>query len=154
MKINKLAIVALLLWLATIAVFSWFFVRGNTTTGTDGRTAIVLAPAERGLILSEMRGLLGGVHGILDGLNRNDPQQVANAARAVGMAAAADVNPALMAKLPLPFKRLGMSVHSDMDALAAAAENGKPPKELQGMLTGTLAKCVSCHSSWQLKAVD
>lgn len=154
MKTNKLALITLLLWLTTIAVFAWFFVRGNTTAGTDGRTAIVLAPAERGLILSEMRALLSGVHDILDGISRNDRQQVASAARAVGMAAAADVNPALMTRLPLPFKQLGMSVHRDMDELATAAENGKPAIELQRMLTNTLAKCVSCHSAWQLKAAD
>lgn len=152
MKSNKLALTAILLWLATIAVFAWFFVRGNTAAGTDNRTAVMLAPAERGLILSEMRGLLAGVHGILDALNHNDMKQAASAARAVGMGSAADVNPALMAKLPLPFKQLGMSVHHEMDDLAKAAESGKPAAELQNMLTGTLAKCVACHSAWQLQS--
>lgn len=50
------------------------------------------------------------------------------------MASAADVNPALMAKLPLPFKSLGMSVHHDMDDLAKAATEGKPAAELQKQL--------------------
>ena len=67
------------------------------------------------------------------------------------MASAADVNPALMAKLPLPFKSLGMSVHHDMDDFAKAATEGKPAAELQKQLTNTLAKCVACHSAWQLK---
>lgn len=154
MKTNKFAIAALVLWLATIVVIAWFFVRGNTAAGTDSRTAVLLAPGERSLILSEMRGLLAGVQGIIDGLNHNDMKQVASAARAVGMGSAADVNPVLMAKLPLPFKQLGMSVHHDMDDLAQAAENGKSAAELQGMLGNTLAKCVSCHAAWQLKAAD
>ncbi len=152
MKPNKLALAAITLWIASIAVFAWFFVRGNTAAGTDNRTAVMLAPGERALILGEMRNLLGGVHDILDALNHNDMKQAASAARAVGMASAADVNPALMAKLPLPFKQLGMSVHHDMDDLALAAESGKPVAELQTMLSSTLAKCVACHSSWQLKA--
>ncbi len=152
MKSKTLAVTALVLWLATIALFAWFFVRGNTTGGSENRTAVVLAPAERALILGEMRGLLAGVQGILDGIARNDMKQVAGAARAVGMASAADVNPALMAKLPLPFKQLGMSVHHDMDDLAHASESGVPAKELQTMLAATLAKCVSCHSAWQLKS--
>ncbi len=152
MKTNKIALVSLLLWVITVAVFAWFFVRGNTTAGTDSRTAVVLTPAERNLILSEMRGLLSGVHDILEGINHNDMKQVASAARAVGMGSAADVNPALIAKLPLPFKQLGMSVHHDMDALAQEAERGKPGAELQGMLSATLAKCVGCHSAWQLKS--
>ncbi len=154
MKSNKLAWAAIVLWLASLAVFAWFFVRGNTAVGTDNRTAVVLAPGERALILNEMRNLLGGVQGILEAINHNDMKQVARAARAVGTASAADVNPALMAKLPLPFKQLGMSVHHEMDDLAQAAENGKPPAELQAMLSSTLAKCVACHSAWQLKSGD
>lgn len=152
MKSNKIVLVAILLWVVTIAVFVWFFIRGNTTAGTDNRTAVVLGAGERSLILSEMRGLLTGVHGILEGINHSDPKQVAQAARAVGMGSAADVNPALMAKLPMPFKQLGMSVHHDMDDLAQAAESGKPVFELQTMLTDTLSKCVACHAAWQLKA--
>jgi hypothetical protein len=152
MKSNKIALAAILLWVITVAVFAWFFIRGNTVAGSDNRTAVVLGVGERELVLSEMRGLLGGVHGILDGINRGDMKQVASAARAVGMASAADVNPALMAKLPMPFKQLGMSVHQDMDDLAQAAESGKPAAELQTMLTNTLSKCISCHASWQLKA--
>lgn len=152
MKLNKLGLIAILLWLITIAVFAWFFIRGNTVAGTDSRTAVVLGAGERSLILSEMRGLLAGVHDILDGINHNDAKQVAQAARAVGMGSATDVNPALMAKLPMPFKQLGMSVHHDMDDLAHAAEAGKSVSELQAMLTDTLSKCVACHAAWQLKA--
>jgi hypothetical protein len=152
MKSNKIAFAAILLWVVTVAVFAWFFVRGNTAAGSDNRTAVVLAAGERELILSEMRNLLGSVQGILDGINHGDMKQTSSAARAVGMASAADVNPALMAKLPMPFKQLGMSVHHDMDDLAQAAESGIPAAELQTMLTNTLSKCVACHASWQLKA--
>jgi hypothetical protein len=150
MKFSKLALAALLLWVATVATFAVFFVRGNTAPGTDNRTAVMLAPAERNLILREMRGLLAGTHDILDGLNKNDMKQVASAARGIGMQSAVDVNPALMAKLPLPFKELGMSVHHDMDDLADAAQSGMPAGELQTRLANTLTKCVSCHAAWQL----
>ncbi len=149
MKFSKLSLVALALWIVTVATFGVFFVRGNTAPGTDGRTAVVLAPAERDLILREMRGFLVGVQGILDGLNKNDMKQVASAARAIGMQSAVDVNPALMAKLPLPLKQLGMNVHHDMDDLADAAAAGKPAAELQSRLANTLSKCVACHSAWQ-----
>ena len=53
--------------------------------------------------------------------------------------------PALMAKLPLDFKILGMSVHHDMDNIAKAAENGTPVPEIQKMLSNTLIRCVACH---------
>jgi hypothetical protein len=152
MKANKLTLAALLLWVITVTVFAWFFVQGNTASGTDGRTAIVLHAAERDLVLSEMRGLLSSTQAVLDGVNTGDMQQVAKAARAAGMAGAADVNPALMAKLPLDFKSLGMSVHHAMDDIAIAAETGKPAPEILKMASDTLSKCVACHSAWQLKA--
>jgi hypothetical protein len=152
MKPSKLALLSIVLWLATVATFAWFFVRGNTAAGTDGRTAIMLQPAERDLVLGEMRGLLTATLGILQGINANDMKQVAVAARSAGMGAAVDVNPALMAKLPLPFKELGMGVHHRMDDIAAAAENGKPAPEIMGMLTDTMSSCIACHASWQLKS--
>ncbi|MBI5918276.1 MAG: hypothetical protein HY849_02725 [Nitrosomonadales bacterium] len=154
MKSSKLAMAAIVLWVATVAAFGWFFVRGNTAAGTDDRTAIVLAPQERDLILLEMRGLLIATHDILDGINQNNMQQVAQAARTVGMNSAADVNPVLMSKLPLPFKAQGMGVHHSMDDLAIAAESGQTAPELLKMLTGTLSSCVACHSAWQLKVAD
>lgn len=152
MKSNKLALIALLLWIATIAIFAWFFIRGSTTAGTDGRTAIVLQPAERDLVLTEMRGLLSSTQGILEGANQGDVKRIIQASRAAGMASAADVNPALMTKLPLEFKTLGMSVHHDMDEIAKAAEGGTPAPEILKMTSNTLTKCVACHSAWQLKA--
>ena len=154
MTLNKIALAAILLWAVTIGVFACFFIHGNTVAGTDNRTAVVLKPGERNLILQEMRGLLSATHDILEGINKGDMNQVAKSSRAVGMASAADVNPALMAKLPLPFKTVGMSVHQDMDELAKAAESGRSAPELQQMLSNTLSKCVACHEAWQLKAED
>jgi hypothetical protein len=152
MKSNKVALTALLLWVITIAVFAWFFIRGNTTAGTDSRTAIVLQSGERDLILLEMRGLLSATQGILEGANQGDMNRIIQSSRSAGMAAAADVDPLLMTKLPLAFKTLGMSVHHDMDEIADAAERGKPVPELLKMTSNTLTKCVACHASWQLNA--
>jgi hypothetical protein len=151
MKSNKLTSTALLLWVATIAVFVWFFIYGNTTAGTDGRVAVVLRAGERDLVLSEMRGLLSATQGILEGVSQGDMKRIVKASSAAGMAAAADVNPALMAKLPMGFKSLGMSVHRDMDEIAKAAESGTPAPEILKMTSNTVAKCVACHSAWQLK---
>ena len=154
MKSNKVAQIALLLWIATVAVFGWFFIRGNTTAGADGRTAVVLQANERDLILTEMRGMLAATQAIVEGFNEGDVQRIAKAASSAGMAAAADVNPALMAKLPMEFKQLGLSVHRDMDEIAKAAEGGKPAPELLKMASNTLTKCVACHAAWQLKAAN
>jgi len=154
MRSNQLALIALLLWVVAIAVFAWFFIRGNTVAGTDGRTAVVLQPGERDLVLTEMRGLLAATQQILEGANQGDMQRISKAARAAGMAGAADVNPALMAKLPIEFKRLGMSVHQEMDDIAKAAEDGKSSAEILRMASNTLTKCVACHAAWQIKAAN
>ena len=151
MKIGKFALLALILWTITIAVYGWFFIHGTTTVGTDSRTAVVLQAHERNLVLSEMRGMLVATQGILDGANRSDLQGIAKAASAAGMGVAADADPALMTRLPIELKALGMSVHRDMDEMAKAAESGRPPAEILEMLSNTLTKCVACHSMWQLK---
>jgi hypothetical protein len=151
MKSNKLAYFALLLRVATIAVFGWFFIHGSTAAGTDGRTAVVLQPDERDFVMVEMRGLLSATQQIVDGANQGDIPRVIKAARGAGMAAAADANPALMLKLPVEFKQLGMSLHRSMDEIATAAEGGKPAPELLKMTSDAMARCVACHSAWQIK---
>jgi len=61
---STLCRITLVLWIVTIGVAGWFFVQGWTTPGTDGRMHIVLAPAERDLVLGEMRMLLKAVEGL------------------------------------------------------------------------------------------
>jgi hypothetical protein len=145
--------IALGLWLLTIGVAGWFFVQGWTTLGTDGRMRILLAPTERDLILGEMRMLLKAVHGVVTGLagqnQEADRKQMEQAARAAGMDMAADVNPALMAKLPLPFKQMGMSIHKDMDALADAIVQNETPQQILQRLSSMTARCTTCHDLYR-----
>jgi hypothetical protein len=141
------------LWIMTIGVAGWFFVQGWTTQGTDGRMQIVLAPAERDLILGEMRMLLKAVHGVVAGLAGQDQEagrsQMEQAARSAGMGMAEDVNPALMAKLPLPFKQMGMSIHEDMDALADAIGQKETQQQILQRLSSMTARCTICHDMYR-----
>jgi hypothetical protein len=66
--LSVIGVTALVLWTMTIAALGWFFVKGWTVPGADGRTEIVLAPAERDQILAEMRQLLKAVDGVIRGL--------------------------------------------------------------------------------------
>ena len=144
------------LWIVTIGVAGWFFVQGWTTQGTDGRMQIVLAPTERDLILGEMRLLLKAVHSMVTGLAVQNQEagraQIEQAARSAGMAMAADVNPALMAKLPLPFKQMGMSIHKDMDALADAIVQKETPQQILQRLSSMTARCTTCHDLYRFSA--
>ena len=150
---STLCRITLVLWIVTIAVAGWFFVQGWTAKSTDGRTQIVLAPAERDLILGEMRMLLKAVHGVVTGLAGQDQAanrtQMEQAARSAGMHMAEDVNPALMAKLPLPFKQMGMSIHKDMDALADGIAQKETSQQILERLSSMMARCTTCHDLYR-----
>jgi hypothetical protein len=153
MSTRILAVAAIGLWVVTAAVAVAFFVRGQTRVASDGRTAVLLTPDERDLVLSEMRGVLASVQSIVEAVNAGDMKRVAEAARDGGMAAAADVNPALMAKLPLEFKELGFGMHRHFDELAAAADSGASREEVLGSLSAQLSTCVGCHAGFRLEAI-
>ena len=55
-----------------------FIVAGSTERADDGRLAIVLDPAERALMLREMREFVVGLQAIADGLARGDMKTVAH----------------------------------------------------------------------------
>lgn len=144
------------LWVLTVSALGWLFVRGNTGASTDGRTAVILAPTERDLILAEMRGLLLAIDGILNGLSDSSPEErksrVVQAARSAGLGMAADVNPVIMAKLPLAFKQMGMSVHRDFDELAGRVEQGMEAPEVIRALSSITNRCTACHTMFRLSA--
>ncbi len=148
------AIAAILLWVLTIAGISWVFVKGWTTTGADGRTEIVLAPSERDHVLAEMRQLLKAVHAVVAAAG--DPaqgwQEAEQAARAAGMKMAADTDPAIMMKLPVAFKQMGLSIHQDMDALAEAIVQKESPERMLQRLSSMTARCTACHDLFRLSA--
>jgi hypothetical protein len=145
-----------LLWVLTVGMLGWFFVKGWTTKGSDGRTEVLLAAAERDEVLAEMRLLLKAVDGVVRGLGEPKPdlKQVEAAARAVGMTMAADTEPAIMAKLPLPFKQMGMSIHKDMDALADAITQHETPQQLLERLSSMTARCTTCHDMYRFSASE
>ncbi len=149
---SKLCVAALVAWIVTMGALGWLFVKGWTVAGTGGRVEIVLAPAERDQILAEMRQLLKSVHGVVTGLSGSDGDVKAaeEAARAAGMTMAADVNPALMAKLPLAFKEMGLSIHQDMDLLADAVVQRETPPQILRRLSSITARCTTCHDMFQL----
>lgn len=140
------------LWIVTIAVFGYFFVTGSTEPSTDNRTAVLLNPPEADMVLGEMRTMLTAVSGVLVAVGENDMKRASAAAKSAGMAMAVDATPALMAKLPLEFKNLGMSVHGDFDALSADIDKGMTQQQVVQRLGATTTKCVGCHAAYRLGA--
>ncbi len=148
---RNLCLISLVLWVVTLASGGWLFVKGWTAKGTDGRTEILLAFAERDQILAEMRQLLKGVDAVVRGLSEPQPDRkvMEEAARAVGMKMAADTSPAIMVKLPLPFKQMGMSIHKDMDALADAIVQQETPQQILQRVSSMTARCTTCHDLYR-----
>jgi hypothetical protein len=142
---------AIVVWVVGASIAGWIFVKGWTTPGTDGRTEIVLAPVERDLVLREMREFLKAIHGVITGLSdpAQDMKEAEHAARAAGMRMAADVDPAIMAKLPLPFKQMGMSVHQDMDRLADAIAQKEDAAKILNRVSSITARCTTCHDLYR-----
>lgn len=126
------------------------FVFGKTAgIADDGRTAIVLRAEERDFILMEMRGLLEAVQAITQGVVDNDMAGVASSAHAVGMAATGGETAALIAKLPLEFKTLGMATHQAFDDLGNEAADMGDPQVVLGRLSGLMENCTSCHAGYR-----
>ena len=138
-----------------IAAMAWkFIIAGSTERAEDGRLAVLVTSQERALILSEMREFVSGLRAITDALAREDMKAVAAVAHSMGIAKTKGDPGALMGKLPLEFKTLGLGVHRDFDTMALDAELVGRPKHTLGQLAATLQKCVACHASFQLKATD
>jgi hypothetical protein len=147
---KKSTIILLVLWIITIGVLAKFFIEGFIRPSTDNRQEVVLQPTERDLVLGEMRTLLQSLNGILIGLSENDFEMIETSARSAGMAMAADVNPALMGKLPLDFKNMGMGVHKEFDTLADLVK-GKKDSQLVIKKIGEITQsCVACHAVYRL----
>lgn len=138
--------------LAIVAMGYKFMVVGSVVPATDGREAIVLEPAERDLVLSEMRMFLASVQRITQAATAEDMVAAAKAAREVGLAAQQAVPGSLMGKLPLAFKKLGFDTHSKFDALALDAEQLGDPKHALQQLSTLMNNCVACHSAYQIQS--
>lgn len=123
---------------------------GHTHPSSDGRAEIVLAPADRDLVLAEMRGFLSAVQGITAAVSRDDLATAAEQARGMGLAAVGQIPVSLMQALPLEFKQLGNSVHADLDQLALDAEQLGDRDHTLRQLGDILSKCVACHAAYRL----
>jgi hypothetical protein len=123
---------------------------GETAPASDGRSAILLSPGERDLVLTEMRAFLQAVQAITQAVSEGDAVRAASAARAVGAAAAEEVPISLMAKLPLGFKELGLSTHRAFDQLALDAEQMGDIAQAQRQLATLLNNCVGCQAAFRI----
>ena len=116
----------------------------------DTRQRLLLPAPARDKVLAEMRVMLESVNRILQALAAGDTEAVEKAARATGMASAADVNPQVKQELPQPFLALGMQTHKGFDTLADRMKaRGSQEDAIKGLAELT-ANCVACHASYRI----
>ncbi len=139
------------LLIALVMMSYKFIISGSVAPGSDGRQAVILEPAERDMVLAEMRMFLSSVQAITDGVSHNDSSKIAKAGRKVGAQAQQAVPGSLAGKLPLSFKQLGFDTHKKFDALARDAEDlGDPQHSLQ-QLSELMNNCVACHATYKIE---
>ncbi|MGB5472422.1 MAG: hypothetical protein WBQ78_02965 [Gammaproteobacteria bacterium] len=143
--------IAALLALLSAGVIYKFGFQGSVSPGTDGRTAILLEPGERDLVLSEMRVFLESTQQITAGIAGNDMPRAAQHARRSGRAAQQAVPGSLMGKLPLSFKQLGLDTHTKFDELALDAEQLGDQDHTLSQLNTLLQNCVACHAAYRIE---
>ena len=153
LKIRLLGLAAAVFAAAAAILAYKFIIAGSTEESPDGRTAILLEPAERALVLAEMRGFVEAVRDITGALAKDDAPGAAAAAARVGMHSTHEVPATILGKLPLEFKTLGFSVHDAFDRLGMDAKDLRDTKHSLEQLSAILARCAGCHASYQLKAV-
>ena len=141
-----------ILFIAILAMGYKFMFVGSVVPSTDGRQAIVLDPAERDLVLMEMRMFLDSVQRITKAVTEEDMKAAVKAAREVGAAAQAAVPGTLMGKLPMAFKKLGFDTHTKFDSLALDAEQMGDPKQTLEQLSTLMNNCVACHAAYQIQS--
>ncbi len=143
-----------LIFATTTGLLAYKFLwKGEVATASDGRTAILLEPGERDLVLGEMRTFLQAVQGVLNAARTEDMQGVASAARQVGAAAQQEVPASLVGKLPGEFKILGFDTHARFDQLALDAEQLGDPAHSLEQLAGLMSNCVGCHAAYRIDPV-
>jgi hypothetical protein len=143
-------LVAAALGLLSIALATRFMPGGTLETSSDGRAAVVVTPAERDMILEEMRDLLEAVQIIIVANNAGDLNMVTVAGRKVGRENMHPRSAEFVARLPMAFRKLGMDTHLRFDQLALDAEQSKSTEHISQQLGELVGNCVACHRAYRL----
>jgi len=123
--------------------------RAPARADSDGRQVTAVPLAVREAVRTEMRTMLGSVHGLLMASMAGDTAAMRQAATRSGLATAAD--PALEKVLPEGFLRLEIDTDRQFDELAAAIAAGIARDSVVGQLARLTGNCVSCHASYRLE---
>ncbi len=147
---KKFSLILNIVFAGVIALGAYKFIyAGSIEIADDGRTAIMLEAGERDFVLGEMRGFLETVQGVVAAVAQNDMAKVATLSTAAGMASTGGETAALIGKLPLDFKTLGLATHALFDDLATEATDMGDPTVVTASLGVLMENCTSCHAGYR-----
>lgn len=122
------------------------------TMPSDERAVVELDVAQRDFVLHEMRDFLVSIKNIVAAMAKGDMAQLANSAKASGIATTQHVPRELMRKMPVGWRELGMDTHQRFDDMALEAASLGDREQLLEKLSGILANCTACHAAYRLQA--
>ncbi|EQA47209.1 hypothetical protein LEP1GSC050_0707 [Leptospira broomii serovar Hurstbridge str. 5399] len=155
MNLKKIpfGLIAFILWICTITVLIYYFIEGNTVKSKDDRVSIYLNEDEKILVLTEMRGLLASLNGILGGLSAGDYEKASESARASGMGLVKSLEneeKKILLKLPIEFKQLGFGTHEQFDVISEKLKQKKDLGIILHELDILTRKCIACHATYRI----
>jgi len=116
--------------------------------GFDDRSAVVLAPAEKAYVLTQMRLFVESIQAVAEGLGEGD---LAEAAAARGMKRNSN-DPAfpatLQAKLPDAWKQFGRGLRLGFDGPAQGLADGQNARQSLKQLSQLTTNCIGCHAAY------
>ena len=149
---HRFAVAALVCALSIPVVSSREGFAAESATQPDQRFVIELDAPARAKVLGEMRNMLIALREIIEALQSEDMKAVAKAARTAGLQAPSQADAKIHAQVPEDFRKLGFGTHAEFDVIAADAERYGDPKRTLRQLSGTMQKCIACHSAYQVRA--
>ncbi|MDX2471360.1 MAG: hypothetical protein QNL04_12375 [SAR324 cluster bacterium] len=151
---KNLSILAILLWVVTIAAIGTMMVKGNTVASDDQRVAIELSLADKKFVAKEMRSFLNTIMLVSQAAGENRMEDISELAYKNGMHEVEMVPPRILVQLPMEFKQIGMEVHNRFDALSKKAKEGITQAEVNQALGDIINGCMACHNSYQIVLKD
>lgn len=121
-------------------------------TAIDDRQPVEVNEATRIFVLTEMRGMLASVHGVIEAVAKRDWQAVINAAEKSGLKAFQNMPKQVMMELPEEFRAMGREAHMAFDAVAAAATANPDASAVSAKLADALQFCIACHQTYRFSA--
>ncbi len=127
-----------------------FIIKGSTIEGTDGRVVILLDAKERNYILKEMRGLLGHMQQLITAISNDDMDKVIKISTTLVEDSGGKTPTRIIAKMPLAFKQLSLSIHNDFKTLQENSIKNRDGKEALAQVSKIMTNCIACHSAHSL----